>query len=642
MVQNILSKCEIERFGNYLYRRDKMKNKIIPSHFFTVNEQSLVSMFCQGKKQFIIPYNQRPWSWKDKDLLELWKDVLKTADGFFYADLKSDSWLERESPIRDPHFIGAFVFEEKDNNFSVVDGQQRITSITMLMAALRNEAEELKCRATGDLKRTVNHHLDSYRSWLISSFDEDQLNTRLELDDNLQDFFTLYVVEYHSQVERDDFLGKLDLDEPSIKSLKKSFDYITKLVNSFIESFSENEKQYRVIKALYTTIEECFICISSSVKKESFSYEVFKCLNAKGVPLTEADKLKNELFTQSKISEHQDIKNSWSQMSENVPSAAAAQFIRLRHVALYGECNYTKMHSIITEKELHGKSIPNVVKNWEDDSQIYSWITRYKSQDEKNAYNKDEIKILDNIKQLKVSPSEILLFSAHKHLFNKNRADFLEILRITENFCFRNLTISKKDTPQLELHIGKAARAIKEQKTVKEIRKMLRDSSPSSEFVQNFSTFTARNTATQFYILKKIDEHKLTSSGLQIAEHSQEFNVEHIMPKKIETEKRDNEWSWAVTDIERHKQMVNRVGNLCLLEGGINRDVSNYDWQAKRYGKYPDKHNTRKNKESKMSYLDSELPMVKELVADYEEWSFDLIEERQKKLADLADAIWKI
>lgn len=624
-----------------------MKNKVIPSHFFTVNEQSLVSMFCQGKKRFVIPYNQRPWSWKNNNIDELWQDILRTSNGYFHACNENDSWEERDTPISDPHFIGAFVFEEKNNNYYVVDGQQRITSISMIVAALRNQCEKLRCTTEGKLNRTIGYHLDSYKAWLVASFEDDQVLTRLQLDKNNEDFFKLYIVESVCEADRQEFLDEVNIDlddEPNIKAIKKSFDYIDRKVSDFFDNITDSALKYKAIKAVFSIIEECFICISSNVKKESFSYEVFKCLNAKGLPLSEADKLKNELFTQSRLSEHEDIKNAWSAMQDVIPNGAVTQFIRLRHVALVGECGPTKMHSIITEKELKDSVVPNVVNAWRSDSEIYSRITMNKIETGKLAYTDEEATILKNIKCLNVGLSEILIFSAHKFLFDNRRDDFIEVLRLTENFCFRNLTIMKRDTSQLENYLGKAARDIKNGKSIKDVRQFLRNNSSPAEFNQSFSSFSAKQSTLQFYILSKIDSYLLQSAGLQIAKHSQDFNVEHILPKKIAIDKRPDEWEWAAKEPEQHKQMINRLGNLCLLEGDINRDVSNFDWEAKRFGVYPENLSKRKDGTNKKSFNDSKLPMVKEILSSngYTSWGFDIIEKRQRDLLKYAAEIWKI
>lgn len=517
----------------------------------------------------------------------------------------------------------------------------------MVIAALRNQCEKLKNNTTGSLKRNVAHHLDSYKAWLVASFDDDQVLTRLQVDKNIEDFFSFYIIESVCEIDRQEYLEEADIDldnEPNIKAIKKSFDYVNGKVSEFFDKFSDPVIKYKAIKSIFSTIEECFICISSNVKKESFSYEVFKCLNAKGLPLSEADKLKNELFTQSKLSEHEEIKNAWSEMQGNIPNGAVAQFIRLRYVALFGECSSTRMHSIITEFELKNSKIPQVVRSWKNDSEIYSRISMHKIETGKYAYTEEELSILRNIKGLNIGLSEILLFSAHKFLFETRRDDFLEVLRITENFCFRNLTIMKRDTSLLESYLGKAAREIKYGKPIKEIRKYLRDNSSPTDFYQSFSLFSARSATLQFYILSKIDSYLLKSSGLKLAQHSQEFNVEHILPKKLATDKRQGEWLWATNEPEKHKQMVNRLGNLCLLEGDINRDVSNFDWNAKRFGEYPEKLSKRKDGSIKKSFKDSELPMVKEIIKNdsYRSWSFDVIEQRQRHLAEYAAEIWRI
>jgi hypothetical protein len=620
-----------------------MKHRIIPSHYFTVKEQSLVSLFCQGKKRFVIPYNQRPWSWKERNISELWNDIKKTTNSFFHASTPEDTWTEREEPISDAHFIGAFVFEEKDNDFSVVDGQQRLTSITMIVAALRNETEAIAMESKGTAKKTVKHFLDKYKSWLISDFSDDIISTRLKIDDNYIDFFSNYIVEAVNERERQEYLDEAEIDfssEPILNSFKKSFDFVSKTVGDYLASFKDEKARYKAVKAIFSIIEECFICIAADVKKESFSYEVFKCLNAKGLPLSEADKLKNELFTQSSIREHEKIKEFWDLISNNTPYSAVASFIRQRHVALFGECLNSKLHSVITDKELINHSIPVVIKNWAEDSDIFSRVTLHKKIIGKHEYSAKELKYLSDLKNLGIGLSSILTFAAHKKYFNTDRVKFLELLRVTRNFCFRVLTVTKKDTSHLENHLGKAARMVMAGESVKDVRSSLKPGSPNAEFEEAFSSYSTSTAKQQFYILESIESHRLINSGLVPREHGEKLNVEHIMPKKdIE---RKTEWLWARTTPELHKQHLNRIGNLCLLEGDINKDVASFDYKAKRAGEYLDKNAMKKGNVKRKCYQDSELPMVKEIVNKYKEWSFEAIQERQKSLATEALKVWTL
>ncbi len=624
-----------------------MKHKVIPSHYFTVKEQSLVSLVCQGKSRFIIPYNQRPWSWQEKHLKELWQDIKRTTNNFFEAEDETSEWTERNEPIGDPHFLGAFVFEEKGNDYSVVDGQQRLTSITMFVSALKNATELLQQKARGQLKKSIKHYLENFRAWLIADFTDDVVFTRLKVDDKYADFFSEYIVEAESEDERKAFLEESDIDlsqEPVLLSYKKAFDKITDMVDIFLSDFNTEEKKYTAIKAIFSTIENSFICIAADVRQESFSYEVFKCLNAKGWPLSQADKLKNELFTQSKISEHEEIKKYWDMLQSNTPYGAVAQFIRIRHVALIGECPESKLHALITEKELEEIGVIKVVSNWAEDSSIYSYLTLHQLPSKTKAFTEEELCYLNDLSTLKITLSTILTFAAYKKYFDTERGKFVELLRLTRNFCFRNLTICKKDTGFLDTNLGRAARDIMAGKPLKEVRSSLRKLSPDSEFEEAFSTFSSNTAKQQFLILNSLESFYLKESGLQPKPHGEELNIEHVMPKKfdIRDTDRSDEWKWAKDNEEAHKAYINRLGNLCLLEGEINKDVSSFDFDAKAHGNYPQKYLVKKGGQKRRFYMQSTLPSVKQIKTKYATWSFEAILERQRELACDAVKVWTL
>lgn len=624
-----------------------MKHKVIPSHYFTVKEQSLVSLVCQGKSQFIIPYNQRPWSWKDKQIDDLWHDIKKTTNHFYHAESFASSWEEREQAISDPHFLGAFVFEKQGIDYSVVDGQQRLTSITMFVAAFRNGLIDLISRNRGGFKKTLTHYLTNFRSWLIADYSDDILSTRLSVDTNYQEFFKGYIIEADSPDEREAFLEEADIDfaqEPVINSFRKSFDYIDNRVSEFLNGFGSDETKYKALKAMFSTLENCFICIAADVNKESFSYEVFKCLNAKGLPLSQADKLKNELFTQSKIVDHEEVKKHWDVIQENTPYSAVSSFIRLRHVALYGECPDSKLHEIITDKELQG-NIPAVIEEWAKDSLFYSYITLHQVPPQNIQFSDEELGYLRDLKTLNITLSSILTFAAYKKYFKHDRIKFVEVLRLTRNFCFRVLTICKKDTSYLELHLGKAARSIIEGISVKDVRSALKKASTDNEFEEAFRTATSKTAKQQFFILNTIEKYKLKDSGLETKPHGEQLNVEHILPKKFDKNDplRSDEWKWAKDDMESHTAFVNRLGNLCLLEGDINKDVSSFDFLGKTQAKYPEKYVEKRCGILRKSYKDSELPSIKSLIEEYKDnWSFEKIQGRQIELARQAVDVWTL
>ena len=118
--------------------------------YIDVYTQTLKSIL-DDSLNFSIPYNQRPWAWDDKKLKILWDDIKKTHDDFYEKQSVNDSniWvLKPNNNDIDPHFFGAFVFveaEDIDNQkiLEVVDGQQRLTSLTMLASIIRELRTEL-------------------------------------------------------------------------------------------------------------------------------------------------------------------------------------------------------------------------------------------------------------------------------------------------------------------------------------------------------------------------------------------------------------------------------------------------------------------------------------------------------------------
>lgn len=89
---------------------------------------TMVENFLEGKKQFVVPLFQRTYSWKEKDIKKLWKDLVATKEDLEYT-----------------HFFGSFVTMPIPtgpgipNEYIVIDGQQRLTTIFTLLAALRNQ-----------------------------------------------------------------------------------------------------------------------------------------------------------------------------------------------------------------------------------------------------------------------------------------------------------------------------------------------------------------------------------------------------------------------------------------------------------------------------------------------------------------------
>ena len=125
--------------------------------------------------------------------------------------------------------------------------------------------------------------------------------------------------------------------------------------------------------------------------------------------------------------------------------------------------------------------------------------------------------------------------------------------------------------------------------------------------------------------------------------HSAKNHIEHILPKRLSNAQgRTHEWAWARANPEKLHSLVNRLGNLLVLEGDINKSVGNHEFAVKQDGQY------KKNKSGKISqikcYKDSALQWPAALcnAGMWTAWTEDEIETRQKKMATDALKVWTI
>ena len=173
---------------------------------------------------------------------------------------------------------------------------------------------------------------------------------------------------------------------------------------------------------------------------------------------------------------------------------------------------------------------------------------------------------------------------------------------------------------------------------------MLRSYSINRRFEEAFSSCTIRKKAVQYYILHKIETYLLGGGrGVVPGSHDQAGNnLEHILPRTPSSRRgREHEWAWARMDPELHKSMINRLGNLLILESDINGAMGNYEFRVKQTGIRPGAHGDQPRA---MAYCDSSLVWPSKLAdtSIWTEWTDAQIEKRQKEMAIVALEVWRI
>jgi alkylated DNA nucleotide flippase Atl1 len=225
-----------------------------------VHTASLKSL-VQGEKQFQVPIWQRQYTWRTTQHAQLWSDLAEQ-----YRHLKSGN------PPSSGHFLGSFVLSPKDpaaagvSYFLVIDGQQRLTTLMLLLCALRDRAAETDPRA-----------LERYDEvYLVNKFHQGVARMRLLPTEEDRASFRRWLTR-----EPDNGAG----------------DDISRAYRFYAACLSEplDDEQIDIDLLTRAAVERLEI-VEISTQHGDNAHRIFQSLNGTGVPLNQADLLRNYLF----------------------------------------------------------------------------------------------------------------------------------------------------------------------------------------------------------------------------------------------------------------------------------------------------------------------------------------------------------
>lgn len=612
-----------------------------PKKFLEAAQTQLGSMVLAHERQFVVPLNQRPWAWQDpKNVQSLLDDFDKILVAFF--DPNSTPKWKRSTAERAPHFFGTFVFHKRsDKEYEIFDGQQRLTATMMLCAVLREIANDV-IEIPGAHKQKAQAMHGQLHSWLV--IEGGHPRPRLIPNAFFQGCFNALIFDSFNETARQDALAKLPqavLDHTITKKLRKSFAHIRDWVGVKLETSTPADKTSFLV-ASQDVLGKLFCCIETVIKSEQYSYEVFECLNARGVGLSAADKVKNNLFSVTDKSAHQAISDLWTDIGKNVDDQDIGEFLRRRHIALHAPCKKEDVDRQIKTVEIDkAADAKKLVEEWHEDSARLRAIMHGQPHIGTKE-TRDRLEIIFSV--LEAGLASIPLLAAAKQFLPGRKNDFAECVGLVERFIFRSLTIEQTKTNDLERKLGDAARLLTNAKPVSEFRKYLKSLSDDTRFETEFVKHTQRRAKVQYYILRELETNLLGSGkGVIPGGHATaKNNIEHILPKSLcKQEARKHEWAWARVNQEKHKGLVNRLGNLLILEGDINDEVGNHEFEVKRGGLFKKKNGKTKTLKC---YNNSALALPKKLCnsAEWPDWTADSIDKRQAEMAKLALKVWRL
>lgn len=520
---------------------------------------------CKSFNKFEIPNFQRPYSWKLKQLQEFFKSILEN---------------EKE------YFLGNVVAIYNDP-LKIIDGQQRLTTISLLLAAIRDLYLEIQCKNEQE-KQIVDQREKSINTYL---FYEDldiipaKVDTRLNLGkEKYQSVYKKIIDKKTNDVN----LKNLGDNEKRIIS---NYVVLKKLVSDYIS----NSKLDRLEEVLEKTISLQLILIGCS--DDNDIYRIFEGFNSTGLGLSVADLIKNSVLMQS--SNDTEVQNSietiWLEMEnlfETTSIGKFPKFLRYQYISENGYVSMSNLFEIIKNNQIKNKTpkdVFNYVLRLNNEAGIFIGMIYEKYQ--KNLDLDDAL--LDDFKKFRLLRNdqvyEILLsyYKAYKAgkikkstLQGYLRKIWIFVLRsrfvsinpseyekIFANHC-ENISMTKDSgefSKQFDIFIDK-------------LKKLVSD---DEQFVENFISDVYYDSDSK--LVKEVILEIMRNENKSIKMNSPE--IEHILPQD------PKKWGLTKTEIREH---IHRLGNLTLLFEGDNKDAANdgFDKKSKIYNKTGFKFNS--------------------------------------------------
>jgi len=530
--------------------------------------------------KYSVSYFQRDYSWTRDEWNKLFDDIL-------------DSLKERRK-----HFFGFMTFFKSNNTdeIQIIEGQQRLATITILAAVIR----DIFFEKHNDKWKEIDSQLIKTKDiFSESSF------LKLKLSDINNNFF-----REHIQKE-DNAKSKIEKMRKE-KRLKSS----NRLIRSCYEYFYEKLKNEHLSLEILRQATRELIVVTTEVTNLRSAYILFQTLNDRGLDLTLSDLLKTHLL-QKAGDDWAEVKKDWDYVL-NLPGIGNTS-VFLRHYWL-------STRGVVKEEELFDK-FSDEIKNREDalkfilelkkEAEIYSLIL------EPNASDFDGNKLV-----IELLKDELYVLSKQQvlplllALYQKFDAKDNSIIRALINFIFRYLTIGEQENKELEslfseTAIGVRNNKIRSPKAV--IKELSKKDIGDDTFKQLFKIKQIKENKKAVYILTKIEQFL---SG-QREKFATDITLEHVSPINPDQECKqymidNNLW-------EDKDEWVYRIGNMTLLLEKINKKAQN----------------TLPMVKSKEIYCKHTKLEINKDLQNITKWTGKEIENRQEKFAVCATNIWK-
>lgn len=502
--------------------------------------------FLRKSPQFVIPIYQRNYSWTADECKQLWADILRAG---------------RDEAIT-AHFIGSIVYVERSlsnvtqqESLLVIDGQQRLTTTTLLLTALVGyiETAELGEPVDGFAARKLRNY------YLLNPEEEGERQFKLVL----------------AETDRDTLLAILQAApepaEPSVR-IKENFKLFQELV-------AQHAKE---IDAVCKGVAKLVVVDISLDRSQDNPQLIFESMNSTGRELSQADLIRNFILMGLEPKLQADLyRNYWRPMEKGFGQAAYAThfdaFMRHYLTAKTGEIPNVRDVYLAFKTYAH---------TWNGDTRdlvadIHAYASYYRAMALGEELDGQLKQAFQDLRELKVDVAYPFLLDAYrdyKHALLSGE-DLLNIVRLVESYVFRR-AICAIPTNSLNKTFAGFSRLLKKENYLESVQSTFallpsyRRFPSDDEFTRDLKTRDLYNFRSRGYWLRRLENH-----GRKERVSTEEYTIEHILPQN---EALSAAWREELGPNWKEVQAtyLHTLGNLTLT--GYNSEYSDRSFAFKR------------------------------------------------------------
>ena len=546
-------------------------------------EKQLRRIFCDDYF-FAIPHYQRPYAWTTEQTAELLDDLL----------------ISMETSRETPYFLGSIVLI-KDPDIAraeVVDGQQRLTTLTILFCVLRELSRNAK----------RSEELDEY------------VRARGKPLEGIEDRFRLSLRERDQQIYRDNVqsMGRLgafvdgDTNLPdSQQRIRENSKYIWENLKYFSEEKRDNLATFLILR--------CFLVVVSAADQDS-AYRIFSVMNDRGLNLSPTDILKADIIGGIEGQRQSVYSQKWEDMEEDLGRENFRDLfahIRMIYVKSKARGNLTKEFRDGVLRNTSGREFIDAVLT--PMANAYSIISRaaYESVDNPESVNV-YLRHLERIDNFDWVPATIAFFCRNM----ENRAELAWFIRDLERLAYSMFILRRN----INDRVSRYARLLHEIEEGSDLR--AKESALQLSQEEKISVLAEldgpvyQQTRVCMPVLLRLDS--LLAEGGATYERKV-LSVEHVLPQ---TPMEGSLWLEWFADPEQRGAWTHRLANLVLLSRRKNSQAQNYD-----FGRKKDEYFQRKGVATFA---------ITSQVLQREKWTPEVLAERQEELTGRLASEWRL